>query len=327
MERNSSVDVLKFICAIYVVTIHSGFVGNAIIEPYLRCAVPIFFMLSGYFIYNKIVSNDVQRIAIDARRILKILLISVLAYTPPLLVDHYLIGIDFGTSYKTIINTIFFNDTYPVAPHLWYLSAYIYVLVMVVIAMRSQKWLKLQHLSFLLYSIIIVMLYLSFVIRGKGLNSVYYRNFLFEGLPYFSFGALLSQYKYKLNKIPKARLYIGICVLVVASYFEFKILHNNGIRTDIYILTLPMSVAVVIVALRKKVNSKNMFARLGREYSLPLYIVHFFIANHIVYLFKNDKTLVEYYYYVSPIVVTLVSLGLIYAYRSTRRVLSRGFIA
>lgn len=323
MKRNSSIDVLKFICAFCVVTIHSGFGGNVVIEPFLRCAVPIFFMISGYFIYNKIVRNDVGRIIIDARRILKILLISAAAYTPPLLADHYLLGIDFGTSYKTIVNTIFFNDTYPVAPHLWYLSAYIYVLVIVALTVKSQKWLKLQHLSFALYTFVILMLYIWFFFKGKGINPVYYRNFLFEGLPFFCTGALISQYKSKLPKIHKRHLYIITVILVFLSYIEFKALANNGIKTDIYFFTLPLSMTVVIASLKTKVSSNNILAYLGREYSLPLYIVHLFIAKHIVYLFIIDKMLVEYYYYVSPMVVTLVSLGLIYAYRSIKRALAK----
>ena len=57
--KNRSLNILKFICATLVVFIHCKFPGEfgKIIENYGRIAVPIFFMISGYFVYNNIRSK------------------------------------------------------------------------------------------------------------------------------------------------------------------------------------------------------------------------------------------------------------------------------
>ena len=47
IERNYSIDILKFICAILVVFLHTDCVYHDYILPLTRCAVPCFFMISG----------------------------------------------------------------------------------------------------------------------------------------------------------------------------------------------------------------------------------------------------------------------------------------
>ena len=53
--RNYSFDTLKLICAIFVIFAHTPQpqIWENHITPLLRCAVPIFFMISGYFTYGK----------------------------------------------------------------------------------------------------------------------------------------------------------------------------------------------------------------------------------------------------------------------------------
>ena len=53
IERNYSIDILKFICAILVVFLHTDCVYHDYILPLTRCAVPCFFMISGYFSVGK----------------------------------------------------------------------------------------------------------------------------------------------------------------------------------------------------------------------------------------------------------------------------------
>lgn len=46
-----SLYVLKALCALFVVMIHTDFVGKAYLSPVIRIAVPCFYILSGYFLY------------------------------------------------------------------------------------------------------------------------------------------------------------------------------------------------------------------------------------------------------------------------------------
>ena len=51
--RNKSLDAVKAIAACLVVCIHVSFPGQAgqLVKVLARCAVPFFFMVSGYFCY------------------------------------------------------------------------------------------------------------------------------------------------------------------------------------------------------------------------------------------------------------------------------------
>ncbi len=68
MQRNYSVDILRFLCAYLVITLHIHTPYSAYTEPIARCAVPLFFMMSGFFGKAKIY------------RLLKIIVLSTLVY-------------------------------------------------------------------------------------------------------------------------------------------------------------------------------------------------------------------------------------------------------
>ena len=50
-KRKAGIDILKGLCAILVILIHFPFlgIGGKIITIVARCAVPVFFMCSGFF--------------------------------------------------------------------------------------------------------------------------------------------------------------------------------------------------------------------------------------------------------------------------------------
>ena len=52
MERNHIIDSLKFSCAMLVVFIHCEYPYKAILLPITDVAVPLFFAISGYFLYE-----------------------------------------------------------------------------------------------------------------------------------------------------------------------------------------------------------------------------------------------------------------------------------
>ena len=53
-NRNSVFDVLRLLLAIVVVGIHARVFAVGLGYPLCRLAVPLFFILSAYFLYNKI---------------------------------------------------------------------------------------------------------------------------------------------------------------------------------------------------------------------------------------------------------------------------------
>ena len=52
MQRNYSIDTLKALCAFLVIILHVAWAYTDTFLPLARAAVPVFFMISGYFMYR-----------------------------------------------------------------------------------------------------------------------------------------------------------------------------------------------------------------------------------------------------------------------------------
>lgn len=52
MQRNYSIDILKALCAFLVIILHVAWAYTDTFLPLARAAVPVFFMISGYFMYR-----------------------------------------------------------------------------------------------------------------------------------------------------------------------------------------------------------------------------------------------------------------------------------
>ena len=76
--RNKSLDAVKAIAACLVVCIHVSFPGQAgqLVKVLARCAVPFFFMVSGYFCYYQN-CNASKRILSKILHIMKLFAVSV----------------------------------------------------------------------------------------------------------------------------------------------------------------------------------------------------------------------------------------------------------
>lgn len=64
MERNISVDILKLVLSFMVVGLHTNFlrdlsfpVGYVLKNGFFRMAVPLFFIINGYYFYNIFTEN------------------------------------------------------------------------------------------------------------------------------------------------------------------------------------------------------------------------------------------------------------------------------
>lgn len=51
-NRNIAIDLAKWLFAFLVVTLHTSFWHSYLLAPIARCAVPFFYMVTGYFVLN-----------------------------------------------------------------------------------------------------------------------------------------------------------------------------------------------------------------------------------------------------------------------------------
>lgn len=127
MVRNYQIDTLKAFCALLIVFLHTTIAGKEWIVPFTRCAVPCFFMISGFLLYSENKEQFELRAKKGCKHIFRIILWSTTLFAIIRLAFAFKSD-DFSfLSFNRFVNFIVFNEN-PFGFHLWYLSAYLYVL-------------------------------------------------------------------------------------------------------------------------------------------------------------------------------------------------------
>lgn len=331
-ERIRGLDILKCLCAFLVVSIHITFPGQfgEYFKALARIAVPIFFMITGYFYHQSIIHKHEKE---HVLKILKLTLCSNLFYF--LLcglsafangeIRSYLTGL---FTAKTILKFLLFNES-PVAGHLWYLGALLYVLLLVDL---MGKKMNISTCSYKIrggYYLLIIFLLASDLILGKysillfghEFPNIVARNWLFVGLPYFMIGGVLNGKK--LEHISKRTLCVLVIVFSVTTIFERYILvslGSNAVR-DHYISTtfLAVSVFLLFIDIVCVGGIKDALAVIGRDYSTIIYIIHpAFISVYAVIIRKLNRLVTgidNIYELLAPVIVFLSALSFAVVYK------------
>lgn len=140
--RNTSLDLLKLIAAYMVVFIHvnfSGMFGEYVIAA-ATFAVPLFFMVSGYFSYN----SDVSKILKKAKHIIMMFCISEVIYIIYFFIEFKILGnpyafrsyIKQGLEFYNLVKFLLYNETHIIV-HLWFLPALLYCYIIFYIVKKA----------------------------------------------------------------------------------------------------------------------------------------------------------------------------------------------
>ena len=319
--RQDSVDILKAGCAFLVVWIHCGFPGRvgAWVETLSSAAVPIFFMITGFYSSENI-SRDVRR-----RQIVKALTLLIEAnliflgwklwYTAHVgkSVTNYLRTV---LSAPRILRFIVLNES-PFSRHLWYLGAILYVLIIVAAAERMRCRRLLDALTPILLAGDLILGKYSVVLFHQKISYLFARNFLFVGIPYFCIGGMIQR---GLGRQLGRRRLMGIAVLSAGMMLlERAILNRVGMNAarNHYISTTVLVLALFLLALsysgHAACGTARLAAAIGRKYSTWLYILHPMISSLITLQTKRLGCYPQYRY-IAPMIVyaaTLLCLMLI----------------
>ncbi len=138
--RNHSLDMFRLICAFLVIIVHSQHISNVFLQPAMGVAVPCFFMLSGYNIYDKDTNQTHKNIQKALRKTIYLLIYISIIYAL----------LEFSTdqlNIKNLYRIICFNR--PIfGAHLWYLYSYLYILLLIKTCHKflSIKWIVILDL-------------------------------------------------------------------------------------------------------------------------------------------------------------------------------------
>lgn len=306
MERNHLIDSLKFLCALLVVFIHCEYPYKSSIIPITDIAVPLFFAISGYFVYGTMTWE--KRII----RFSKILLcVSILYLLKTEVYCYYSTSEIWIPTSKNIIDFFLFNDV-AFSLHLWYLPAYIYVLVIAYIIDIKGLWRISQWfiLPLLLTNVII-----KYNIAGICPCEVqYYRNAFFLGLPYFLMGALLRESYHKISKWRnklRILLPVFIVILLILRYYivGYSLMILIMKEIDLLLLTWTIFLSSIIFTQTRG----NIISNIGCRYAIYIYIFHVLIMQACeVMAMQLPESIRLIYMYINPFVVFLLSIVITY---------------
>lgn len=307
-ERKSGFDILKAICSFLIVIIHAPLTDSlAFLMPLTRIAVPVFFMISGYF-YLSVCERKKENNQI--RKILKYVIISNLLYFAVSIAMNVYQGNNIRFSFN-LFRIFVLNDS-PFGVHLWYLSALLYTLVIVAF-FNKIKALMILYIAvpFLLVGDLIMGKY-SLLVFGREFPVVCVKNFLFVGLPWFTTGILIFKYKEKISNVPKFIKIILLALFLVLTLIENQLLLKFKLSAERqhFISTIFSSVLIFVLFADFSDNKRifKMSADVGKFYSTLIYILHPAVIL-VMKLFITKLGIYEFYSNFEPFIVWCVTLS------------------
>lgn len=314
-ERYSGLDILKALSAFAVVCIHTGSLpvcgGSQI--ALCRFAVPIFFMITGFFYCGTVKrKNEIKQI----KKILFMLLGSMLLYFLWQIViavkGHSTEDITKLFTVKNAVKFLIFNDP-PFGGHLWYLSAVLYVLVIVFLLRKffPNKYKNILYAvtPFLLLGDLAIGKY-SILLFEREFPYIIVRNFLFAGIPCFTIGLFLREKENLILKISKNIRLLFVIIFVITNILEHYILVFFGVnaKRDNYISTTLLAIALFALFMDRSWNDGNfgLIKTIGKDYSAIIYIIHLIFVK-IAFNLSKMLHISDVYGIVAPVVIFVLS--------------------
>ena len=313
MNRNSSLDFFKGVAIFLVICLHAAPlwpypIPNFALNTIMRFAVPIFFTISGYLLFNKIKYKDDfgARIKKYSFTILKYYVIATIVLFGA---DYLLFKEWVGNSLKiypfhfAFYYGLLTSDTF----HLWYLIANFWAGIIIWFFCRK----NINNIKkVLIFSGIIHLI--GMFIGNQPLNFssntfMYQRDGLFYGLFYLSLGCYFGLHPENLGRIFKKGSSIKLILLfslgqlverslLVFTRFDFKTEYqiSQNYWGEYFLFTIPLTLAILKYALDNPNKfSKNIFTKAG-EQSLIIYIIHAPFNTLFFSLVYKDEKLMKF---------------------------------
>ena len=326
-ERNYSIDVLKFVCAVLVVFLHTPWVYQQSVLPFTRCAVPCFFIISGYLLFDD-GEKRAERLKKNFVHVGKITLWTSLLFIVWKEVYSLLAhGTIWFTSVRSLVNWLLFNNC-PFGFHLWYLFAYLYVLFIVTWINQCNQWKLLYRAVPLLLLMDLAFGKYSLLLLGWEPPVYCVRNFIFVGLPYFTIGAIIKGnrlvIKDKLSRPPiKYCVWGGIILFTFTTYLErvFLVQLDKCAVRDHYLSSTFLAICMFLLTFTFHQKKPNWLSEMGKNDTLYIYVLHPIFLTVIPILFHKIHYYGIYLYF-APFLVFLSTVLFIFSVRRVNRIVS-----
>lgn len=283
-----SLYALKAICAAGVVYLHSWY-ANEYIFLFSKLAVPIFFAISGYFLFSQDSFFENVKILHAIKKTIKLILLSNFLY-----IIYWAILWRAGYETPITIDSPVFFLTWlflggNISPPLWYLNAYVEALVAIFVLV---KVLRLGNFLFIIamicYCLSLILGRYSFLFDFTIPKDWIYTNFLVLGIPFIVLGMYVKKYEGILVK----HGWVVLMISLLAFWVEIKLYQNVASfggkgYTGITSFALVSAILIICLKYRNVVSEHNLLTIVGKTYSLQIYVLHYLFLS-LCLIYKNQ---------------------------------------
>ena len=322
IERNSLIDLIRLVCAFAVVILHVRNNGGEpfwYISPFTWSIIPFFFMASGYFLADENAERMKQRLNKQIKTVFWMFAGSMLAY---FIFRVLVVAVQSPWGLNEVFSALWnleywfkllaFNDTgfISYAPHLWYVPAFLYAMVVIRVAL---KYVKLKRLYWLT---LIILLWVPLTMwqanQGPDVPLAVVRNFWTHGIPCLLAGAWIKCNTQRILKWPRKlviALPAALALLTVGEWLVYLQLGYGSLTVNTGATFFAASLMVLSIHF-PSAGARTPFPRWGAKYSLMIYI------SHGVFSFLLYTAAVTWRFWdaiwfrlVAPVAVLLLSFG------------------
>lgn len=260
--RNTSLDVLKGIAALFVIWIHEQFPGitGQLINRIGTFAVPVFFMVSGFFSH----SASREKLLRSIRHILTLIAIAYgLKLLRIIVFDGAAAALEALTgafSPRTLILWVALNIT-PISGVAWFLFALLYCYLL---HWLFHGWMKDRRVFLLIPVCMAAGLAVKLLLPSLGTNNAW-----FCGIPCYLLGKLFREDRARLARIPVRRFLLGgltgLALLTVSVFTAVPIAYPGAFL---------LAASLFCLCIRFPDLRGGLLERIGSAYSFFIYIGH-----------------------------------------------------
>lgn len=279
----SSLYCLKAIGAFFVICIHCY--SPWILFPIIRTAVPIFFIISGFFLFSENKDNAIEKCKRSLKKICWITLYANLFYYIAFYGIHNIVP---WQNLENFLVYLFFGTT--LSEHLWYLNAFIETIIIFLFALKYNFISKLFWCIPLFLAIGLLTGKYNFVFNLPNFPGLT-RNFVTMGIPGLGIGWLIRKHASKILSYISVPILITFIILIISfieiCYLQFT---NKIYYGDFIITTFILAAGFMIIGIKFPTLGYNTFLEfIGKKYSTSIYVFHFFIVK--LFELFNEKFL------------------------------------
>lgn len=287
-RQNETLNAIKAIACVCVVFMHCEFPGalGVYVQAISRWCVPFFFMIAGYFCMQEdgVAYCSSEKVRAKFIHILKLIGWTAVFYGFVLLVSCVRSGQNlFIVTPKSIVNLLVFNVPILLPGQMWFLFALAQVYLLVYCLMRSRLPRLIVPLGIAM-SVAYLCLAQGLHMAGIRVPNHYYRNWLVEGMAFFSFGILIRKWFCHRAVSCSRGFVIAVIISTALCVVERKLI---GRDFGVQICSFVQVGSIFALALLYATDKETWLSKLGKHCSMLVYVLHPFVWHSVEDLYRR----------------------------------------